>query len=137
MMGLMYSSYHEYHVVWVSREVDLWDRKKKDNPFHWSKVTLDFLGDPGYQPNRTYVSKRKKQGYFVAECFLYIDKGRPTGTTEEDCWETYRRWGSVLTHLGIQYALLKVEPSSQQPCTWAGTMDHTENVVLGMVSQEK
>ena len=68
---------------------------------------------------------------------MYIDEGRPTGTIEEDCWETYRRCGSLLTHLGIQYALRKVEPSSQQPCTWAGTMDHTENVVLGMVSQEK
>ena len=59
-MGLMDSPYHTCHVVWVSREMDIGDRKNKDNPFQWSEVTLNFSGDPGYQPNRTCVSKRKE-----------------------------------------------------------------------------
>ena len=62
MMVLMDSPYHAWHAVSVTREVALGERKRKDNPFHWYEVALNFTGDPGYQPHLPWVYKRMEEG---------------------------------------------------------------------------
>ena len=47
MMGLMDSPYHAYKAVSISRELELGERERKDNPFLYSGINLNFPGGPG------------------------------------------------------------------------------------------
>ena len=78
---------------------------------------MNFTGDLGYQPNSSWVSKRREEGQVAADLFVYVDNYRITGTKYEYFGEAYRRWGSVCTHMGIKDDLRKVETPSQQPGT--------------------
>ena len=73
----------------------------------------------------------------MAELFMYVDNGMPTGHTNEDCWQESRIWVSVCTNMVIQDFLRKVENPSKEPRPWVYNVTHTDKGVLGMVSQKK
>ena len=98
----MDSPYLTCQAVSVEREVGKGERRRKYNPSRWSDVTLNFTGDTWYKPNLTWVYKRSEKECVAEDLFVYVDDGRNTGTTKEDCWEASRRWGSVCTYMGIK-----------------------------------
>ena len=66
--------------------------KIKYNLFRWYEVVLNLTGDPGYQPHRPLVSKRREKGCVSEDLFMYVENRRPQMSTEEDYWDNYSRW---------------------------------------------
>ena len=81
--------------------------------------------------------KKKADGLLATGLFIYMDYRRPISPTEILFWEASRRWGSMCSWLGIQYASIKVQPPSQVPVPWDGTVTNTKGGVHGLVSQER
>ena len=69
--------------------------------------------------------------------FVYVVNGQLIGPTKNFCWNSYRRWGSTCSWLGIQDASRRVQTPSQAPGPWAGTSTNNEVGVHGLVSQER
>ena len=89
-----------------------------------------------YQPHYTWIPERREDGSIASDLFIYVDDGSTTGPQEEYFWQYSRRRGSVFTHLGIQDASKKADPSYQWPVPWEGNVTQTEKVVLWMMSKE-
>ena len=68
--------------------------------------------------------------------FVYVVNGQLIGPTKNFCWNSYRRWGSTCSWLGIQDASRRVQTPSQAPGPWAGTLTNTEGGVHRLVLQE-
>ena len=113
------------------------ESKRKYNLFRWSEVDLNFPGDLVYQPHLPWVYKRIEEWCVTVDLLVYVDDGRPEWTTEDYYWQAYMRWVSVCTHLGIQNALRNLEPPSQQPGPWSGTVTRTDKGALEMIYQIK
>ena len=72
----------------------------------------------------------------MLDLLVYVDERMPTGPSEDYYWQASMIWSSMYKHQGIQDTYWKVETPSQQTGPWAFTMTHTQEGVLGMVSQE-
>ena len=70
-----------------------------------------------------------------ADLFIYVDDGRPIGPTENIFWEASRRWGLTCSWLGVEDASIMVQPPSQAPRPWDGTVTNTEGCVHGFLYQ--
>jgi len=52
----------------------------------------------------------------------YVDDLRTLGSSEEHCWQVSHAMATKFAYLGLQVALRKLRPPSQQPGPWAGTI---------------
>ena len=135
IMGLTDSPYHACQAVTWAKGIVMGDSIDSNNTFAWDKMVLKLPGTEGYDCHRPWVFNQRVDGLLVEDLFIYVDYGRPIGTTKDLCWEVSRRWGSTCSWLGSQDASRKFQPPSQAPGPWSGTVANTEGGVHGIVSQ--
>ena len=134
-MGLTDSPYRSSQLLIKAKYIAYGDRHDINNPFQWEIVVLNLPGSPGYDPTRPWVMKVRVDGHLACEVYLYVDDGRITGWSAEECWKASKRFCSVLNSLGIQDAARKRTHPSRTPGPWAGTVVHTnEGVALTVTS---
>ena len=137
MMGRTCSPYNSCQAVMWAKYIAMGDRLDPNNPFGWYKVAMNLPGVEEYDCHRPWVFKQMVDGLLDAELLIYVDGGRPIGTTEDLCRESYIRWVSKCSWLGIQYAYRRAQNPSQAPGPWAGEITNTEGGVHGLVFQER
>ena len=136
-MGLRDSPYRSIQMAIIAKERSYGDRKATANPFQWEQVVLNLPGTPKYDTSFPWVFKVREDGHIASDIFLYVDDGRPTGFSEEQCWQASRRFCSMCSYLGIQDASRKRTTPSQTPGPWAGSVVHTKDELVALVSQKK
>ena len=125
MTGLTDFPYHACQAVPWAKELALVNRQDKKNVFKWERVVNNLPVTSTYDCCWPWVYKEKSYGIISDGLFVYVDNGRPIGPTEEVCWESSRKWGSMCSWLEIQYSSRKVQGSSQEPGPWSGMVTHT------------
>ena len=135
MMGLTDSLYHYCQAVTWSKTIALGYRRELGNNFRWQRVAVSFPGYKGCYCKRPWVYKQKDHGLIVADLFIYVENGRSTVPTEDILWQSSRKWGSMCSCLGIQYASSRVKPPLQAPVPLAVTVNTNEEVFYGLVPQ--
>eukprot|EP00980_Cylindrotheca_fusiformis_P024767 scaffold12423_cov140-Cylindrotheca_fusiformis.AAC.1 len=138
-MGLKSSPYQAVQAVLVAKERVLGNRSDADNAYRWDVVRLNLPGSKEYDPTLPWVSKiRIDDGEIACDLFIYVDDGRVTAPTEDECWKATRQAASILNELDIQEAARKRRWGSRKPGAWAGSIVETmESGVYVMVDQEK
>ena len=136
-MGLRDSPYRSIQMALIARDMAYGDRTDPNNPFQWESVELNLPGQFGYDPTLPWVYKLRSDGHLASELYLYVDDGRPTGFSPRQCWLAARRFCSMCSYLGIQDASRKRTSPSQTPGPWAGSVVHTDDKLVALVSQKK
>ena len=138
-MGLKSSPYQAVQAVMVAKQVALGDRMDRKNAFRWDAVRLNLPGTESYDPSLPWVSKiRLDDGQIAADLFIYVDDGRITAPSKEECWLATRQATSRLNGLGIQEAARKRRWGSRKPGAWAGSIvEMTSEGIFVKVSEEK
>ena len=75
-------------------------------------------------------------GLLAADIFIYVDNERPVGPNKTLCWKDYYRWGLTCSWVGIMDDYRKVQPPSQAPGIWYGTINHSKGGVHMLVSKD-
>lgn len=138
-MGLKSSPYQAVQAVLVAKDVVLGERRDPGNAYRWDSVRLNLPGSEKYDPTLPWVSKiRLEDGKIACDLFIYVDDGRVTGPTKDECWKATRQAASRLNSLGVQEAPRKRRWSSRTPGAWAGSIvESTKDGVMVMVDEEK
>lgn len=124
LMGFKPSPYNTIKTALVVEEVVRGDRFCEKNPYQWDYVRLNLPGSADYDPRLSWISKMRKDGLIACDLFTFVDDERPTGATEELCWQAGHRLGYIQTYLGVQDSARKVRPCSQKCGSWAGAVVH-------------
>jgi hypothetical protein len=81
---------------------------------------------------------RLSDGRIAVDVLIFVDDTRPTGPSEEECWQATHCFASMCNNYGIQDAPRKHRPPSLNPGAWAGLVVHTGDGEVGVrVSQDK
>ena len=133
------SSYCAVQTLAWLEEVIGGDPKDSSNVFHYDRLEMNLPGSAEYNPSMPWVHKvRLDDGRIAADLLIFVDDARPTGPTEEECWQATRRFASMCNHFGIQDAPRKRRPPSLTPGAWAGSVVHTDGEEVEVrVSQSK
>ena len=86
MRGFTDSTYHAFQAVTWANELDMGNIQDNKNTFKWKRVVNNLPGTSMYDCCRTWVYKERSDGSIEADLFVYVENGRPIGTTEEVCW---------------------------------------------------
>jgi hypothetical protein len=120
-MGLRPSPYFAFQIVAWLDETVFGDHLDQDNVFR-----LDLLRMSIYSPSKPLIkNNRSRNGRIAADFLTYIDDARPTGPSEEECWQAARKYASTCNHYGVQDAPRKNRTTSITAGAWAGTVIHT------------
>jgi len=126
VMGLRSSLHGCIKMQSLAEEVVRGDMSLPHNPFHFYQVLLNLPGDPNYNPCRSRVTKfNSRTGMAAGDMSTHVDDSRIVGPTFLTCWSVGHRVGTQLCYLGIQDALRKRSPPSQQAGAWTGTLAHS------------
>jgi hypothetical protein len=138
-MGLRPSPYCAVQTLAWLEEVIEGDPNDPENVFRYDKVELNLPGAADYDPCMPWVYKlRLSDGRIAADLLIFVDDGRPTGPTEEECWKATRKFASMCNHYGIQDAPRKRRPPRLDAGAWAGSAVHADGGEVGVrVSQDK
>jgi hypothetical protein len=132
MMGLMSSPYICTKMIALANEMIKGCHQDSTNPFQWHQVILNLPGDPNYCPQLPWVHRSRQDGSLASDVVAYVGDIRPTGPTEERCWETGHRLACLYSWLGIQVSSRKTRPPSQTPGAWAGSIVRTGPAGIGV-----
>ena len=124
LMGFKPSPYNAIKTALVVEEVVKGDRYCERNPYQWDHVRLNLPGSADYDPRLSWISKMRKDGLIACDLFTFVDDERPSGATEELCWQAGHRLGYIQTYLGVQDSARKLRPCSQTCGAWAGAVVH-------------
>jgi hypothetical protein len=116
------------------------DRRSPRNPMRWNLVRLNLAGAANFDPQLPRVMKwYNVAGRFAGDVIGFMDNERGSGHSLENAWQVHRQYVATQQYLGIQDALCKTQPSSQEKCgTWAGTvMRITKDRITRSVTQAK
>jgi hypothetical protein len=125
-MGIMPSPYCAVKIMaWLDENL-FGDHLDQDNVFRWGVIELNLLGIPSYSPSKPWMyKKRSSDGRIAADVLTYIaDDFRPTGPSEEECWQAARKYASTCNQYGVQYTPRKQRTPSMTAVAWAGTVIH-------------
>jgi hypothetical protein len=138
MMGLMSSPYICTKMIHLVNEAAKGDRLNPENPLRWARVELNLPGSPAYTPTLPWVYRVKEDGTLAGDAPTYVDDMRPTGSSEEECWQVGHYIGCQYSYRGIQVTARKSRPPSRDPGAWTGILASTgpEGVAV-RCSQEK
>ena len=136
MMGLTDSPYRSVQPLMWAKELIMGDGKG-NGPYRWDRVELNLPGSAGYDPRRPWVAKVRVDGSLASDLFIYMDDGRVTAGSEEECWAAARHAAARLNFLGIQDAARKRSYPSTKPGPWAGTMVICDGQVSGTTTTKK
>jgi hypothetical protein len=78
-----------------AKELILVDPTDSQNLFIWERVRLNMPGALGYDPTMSWVSKVREDWRVAAYLYIYMDEMRPTAPSEEECWQTGLKTGSL------------------------------------------
>ena len=106
-MGLTDSPYRSLQMLIKLKFVAYGDRRLLTNPFAWEEVQLNLPGSHGYNPSLPWVMKVRSDGHLASEVYVYVDDGRATGWSAQECWRAVRRFCGVCSHRGVQDASRK------------------------------
>jgi hypothetical protein len=125
-MGLRPSPYCVVQIMdWLDENVFEY-HLDQDNVFRWDVIELNLPGMPSYSPSNPWVyKKRSSGGRKAADVLNYIYDARPTGPSEEECWQAAQKYASTCNHYGVQDAPRKRRPPSMTAGAWAVTVIHT------------
>lgn len=139
LMGFKPSPYISVKMTLIAEEVVRGDRHDLNNPFHWTTTRVNLPGSIDYDPSKSWISKIRADGRVAADLFSYVDDERITAPDEGLAWKAAHKLGSIQSYFGIQNALRKLRPPSQQTGAWAGSVAHVipEHGVCVLTSTEK
>jgi hypothetical protein len=120
-MGLTSSPYFCIKALLIALEMVAGDRRSAINPFRWDRIHLNLPGAEHYDPSRPKIS-RLVADQLAAMILTYVDDMRATAGSQHNCWAIMHVVSTKLCYLGIQVALRKTRPPSQQPGPWSGAM---------------
>jgi hypothetical protein len=87
-MGRRPSPYCAVQIMAWLDETVFGDHLDQGNVFRLDVVELNPPGMPSYIPSKSWVyKKRSSYGRITADVLTYIDDTRPTGPSEEECWQ--------------------------------------------------
>jgi hypothetical protein len=138
-MGLRPSPFCAVQIMdWLDETV-FGEHLDQDNVFRWDVVELNLPGMSQYSPVKPWVyKKRSSDGRIAADVLTYINDARPTGPSEEECWQAARKYASTCNHYGVQDDPRKRRTPSMTAGAWAGTVIHTHmGQVCVKVTQER
>jgi len=72
-MGLRVSPYQAVLGALRAKRVALGDRHDNENVFAWSSVEMNLPGSFGFDPARSWISKRRADGRIASDIHLYAD----------------------------------------------------------------
>ena len=134
-MGFKSSPYWAARFYYLAEEFIRGDETDPNNPLFWDSLSLNLLGDPGYNAAYPNVIKLNSiQNLLAGDIKAYVDDLRTTGHTMEQSWEVARQVASRFQYLGIQDAPRKRRVDNG-PC--AGTIYSTSNGTIQKTVSEK
>jgi hypothetical protein len=112
MIGLMSSPYVcvKTLMIMIGYESVMGDWHNPNNAIHWSSVVLNLHGMESYSPALPWVRRVKPNGRIAGGLPTFVDDLRPTGDSEEACWQVGHQVGCRLGYLGIQVTSRKLRP---------------------------
>jgi hypothetical protein len=139
MMGLKILPYVTIKGLLLGLEVVLGNPLDERNRMGWDQVHLNLPGSVDYDPTYPRIWKHNGDRRVIAPALLsYVDDLRVTGHDEAECWCVMHQVSTRLGYLGIQMALRKWRPPSQDPGAWAGSLVSTEAMGVAVrISLEK
>jgi hypothetical protein len=124
-------------LAWLEENI-FGNRNDLENVFHWESLKMNLPGSATYDPSKPWVYKKSEcDGKIAADCLVYVDVLRPTGTSEEECWRATRWVGCQLNHHSLQDAARKWRPAAQDGGPWAGTVVQSTNDRVSMMVTER
>lgn len=140
-MGMKPSPYNSVRHYYWAEEFAKGDPSDPTNPMGYDSVILNLPRMASYDPNQPKVMKWNSVDACIAgDVITFVDDGRMTGPSKENCWLVYRQFASrIQYYLGMQNAPRKFRPPSKDRAgAWTGTIFriNSESVVK-TVSKEK
>ena len=144
-MGMRPSPYNAVRFYYWGEDVIRGNPAKRNNPMRYDRIILNLPCMESYDPGSPKVMKWNdlaldNRGTPVAgDVITFVDDGRITGFSKENCHEVHRQFASRVQHLGMQDAPRKFRPPSQSKAgAWTGTIFKVEpSQITKSVSQEK
>jgi hypothetical protein len=114
------------------------NRLEKSNPYHWNQVHLNLPGSVTYTPSQPWVQHLTHDGHLAGNSVRYVEDLHLVGSSKEHCWQLSHKLATTFSYLGLQIALQKFRPPTQQPGPWAGTIAFSTACGVGITcSAEK
>ena len=143
-MGMRPSPFNSVRYYYLGEEFVRGDPSLSSNPMRYDSVRLNLPCMPDYNPELPKVMKWNKEaldgkGGVAGDVITFVDDGRLTGYSKENCREVHRRFASRVQFLGMQDAPRKFRPPSQDKAgAWTGTIFRIgQESITKSVSQEK
>jgi hypothetical protein len=143
-MGMRPSPYNAVRYYYWGEDLVRGDPADEGNPMRYDRVVLNLPCMETYDPGSPKVMKWNDlaftdRGAVAGDVITFVDDGRITGFSKENCHEVHRRFASRVQHLGMQDAPRKFRPPSQAKAgAWTGTIFRVgRDQITKSVSQEK
>ena len=143
-MGMRSSPYNAVRYYYWGEEFVRGNPDGKKNPMRYDSVILNLPCMESYNPELPKVMKWNAQandnvGAIAGDVVTFVDDGRITGHSKENCHDVHRQFSSRIQYLGMQDAPRKFRPPSQMEAgAWAGTVFRIDpKSISKSVSQEK
>lgn len=143
-MGMRSSPYNAVRYYYLGEEFVRGDPKANSNPMRYDRIRWNLPCMAAYDPGLPKVMKWNDQamnnkGGVAGDVITFVDDGRITGFSKENCHEVHRRFASRIQFLGMQDAPRKFRPPSQLHAgAWTGTIFRiNDQGITKSVSQEK
>ena len=122
-MGMLPSPWVTIRLFAWAMEVIRGNREDKNNPFHWSKVTLNCPGSSDYDPSMPRLYKWSDVWNSIAgDAKTFVDDLRSIGCSEHHCRLITHQVESLMGYLGLQDATRKRRPVTPTPGEWTGAI---------------
>ena len=127
-MGMRPSPFNSVRYYYLGEEFVRGDPSHKSNPMRYDSIRLNLPCMVGYNPELPKVMKWNEQaldgeGAVAGDVITFVDDGRITGHSKENCHNVHRRFSSRVQYLGMQDAPRKFRPPSQDKAgAWTGTI---------------
>ena len=117
-MGLKPSPFNSVRYYYLGEKSVRGDPSQDSNPMRYDSVRLNLPCMEDYNPELPKVMKWNSaalggKGAVSGDIITFVDDGRITGHSKENCHEVHRRFSSRVQFLGMQDAPRKFRPPSQ------------------------
>ena len=143
-MGMKPSPYNAVRFYYWGEDMVRGNPADLTNPMRYDRVILNLPCMESYDPGLPKVMKWndiafEDRGAVAGDVVTFVDDGRLTGFSKENCHEVHRRFASRVQHLGMQDAPRKFRPPSQSSAgAWTGSIFRVgADQITVSVSQEK
>ncbi len=89
----------------VAEELIRGDCHDKLNPFQWDSLMMNLPGEPGYNPSKAWISKRRYDNSLASNFVCFVDDQRTKGQTRERVIKAGHAISTRESYLGLQDVL--------------------------------